>query len=458
MELDSKAIRDLFQEVKKESRKQGMIYEESDGKTRVIPLMIRPRLIRPHQRDYFLKVCYHMNQAYQKLIQLYFSHPKIQTLFPFTPEEKKWLNDYFPKNPKAPHTLITRWDANTNFSGRQWKASFHFLEVNGVGVGGLHYTPTAERIILEVVLGALRKRGHSLKIRPNDDVRQILLWELQSHLKSLGQKRCHIGLVLDDRTKGGPLDFFFLAKFFQSQGIQAIVVDPRDLRLKKGQIMAKDLPLDILYRDSMIEELIEMEKEEKKTLSAMRQAFLENRVVSGLGGELDHKSAFEIFTSPFYERYFTFEERKCFRKHVLWTRLIRETKTTDPQGSSIDLLRYALQHQESLVLKPNRGYGGAGILMGKEAPQKKWEHMLQEALKQTGSYIIQERCAVRKKKFPVLDEKKRIVEKNLNVVCGFIYSPYGLGILGRASQANIVNVAQQGGMTTILICENSKIP
>jgi hypothetical protein len=454
MKLGEKKIKRLFQEVAQQAIERGMIYEEEDGSTRPIHLMLRPRLISPQQRNYFIEACHHMNQAFLRLGELYLKSKLFQKLLPLSPEEHEWFLNFFPTNPRAPKTLITRWDANTNFSGQDWKASFHFLEVNGVGVGGLHYSPTAERIILEIVLNTLRQLDENLRVSLNDDIREVLLCEIQFHLKALGKRRCHIGLIQDNRFKGGPLDFFYLEKFYRSQGIKAVVIDPRELTLKKGEIMAEDLPLDILYRDSTLFELIDMEKEEKRPLKAVRKAFQENRVISGLGGELDHKSALEIFSNPQFEKYFTSDEKKFFKRHIPWTRLVCETRSPSPDGKLIDLVPYAISHREELVLKPNRGFGGTGILIGRWTSPKKWQDTLQQALKDPGSYVLQQKCAVRRKKFPALDRKGRVTERSLNVVCGFIYSHFGLGILGRASLGNVVNVAQQGGMTTIMICEN----
>lgn len=453
MKMGPSSLKNLFHEVDREARKRGMLYEEEDGSRRPIHLMLRPRLISPKQRDYFLHACRMMNQAFAKLSRLYLEHSQVQALFPFTPKEQEWMMEYLPKQIHTSHTLISRWDANTNFSGKNWRASFHFLEVNGVGVGGLHYTPTAEGIILDKVIEKLKKYDGNLEIEENDDVRKILLAELKAHLKALGRKRCNIGLVQDDRFKGGPLDFFYLTKFFRNQGVQAKIIDPRDLAIKKGEIMAGDLPLDILYRDTTLEEFIEME-EEGHRLTAVKKAFEENIVVSSLGGELDHKSALEVFSSQQFSGFFTPEERKCFRRHIPWTRMIREVRTTNPDGKKVDLISYALRHRENLILKPNRGYGGMGILVGEKTTSSVWKDAIDRALKESGSHILQQKCTVRKKKFPWLNAQGQVVEKNLNVVCGFIYSRYGLGILGRASESDIVNVAQQGGMTAILICKN----
>ncbi len=453
MKLDTSSVIRLFHDIKSEGYKRGMLYEEDNGGKRSIYLMLRPRLINNAQKKYFSKTCQIMNQAFAKLGKFYLEIPEVQELFPFTPEEKEWMLTYLPKSIKTPRAILSRWDANTNFSGKQWKASFHFLEVNAVGVGGLHYTPTAEGIILDTVIKKLHEQHSHLKIDANEDIRQSLFFEIKHHLKILGQKRCHIGLLQDTRSKGGPLDFFYMQNFFEKQGIKTKIVDPRDLHMKKDEIMAKDFSLDILYRDTTLEEFIEM-KHEGHRLLPIQKAFEKNRVISHLGGELDHKSAFEIFSNPKFNHLFTLKEQKCFQHHIPWTRIIREVKTTNPKGVLVDLMSYAIRHQENLVFKPNRGYGGDGIIFGDSTNSQNWGKALQKALHKPGAFILQEKCTIPKKKFPWLTPKGKLTEKSLNVVCGFIYSPYGLGILGRASGQDIVNVAQQGGMTAILTCKN----
>ena len=37
-----------------------------------------------------------------------------------------------------------------------------------------------------------------------------------------------------------------------------------------------------------------------------------------------------LSSSPAFAQHFTLKQRKMFKKHVLWTRLIRDTKTTGP--------------------------------------------------------------------------------------------------------------------------------
>ena len=54
------------------------------------------------------------------------------------------------------------------------------------------------------------------------------------------------------------------------------------------------------------------------------------------------------------------------------------------------------------------------------------------------------------KTFPALDENGDIVFEEFYTVYGLAGTPEGIGILGRASQKKIVNVAQRGGIVAVL--------
>src|SRR5687767_5145248 len=108
----------------------------------------------------------------------------------------------------------------------------------------------------------------------------------------------------------------------------------------------------------------------------MRHALRTNRAVSSLAGEFDHKSAFQVFTSPEFSRHFSQEERRVFAHHVPWTRIVAEGTSTDPNGDPVDLLSWLSAARERLVLKPNRGYGGEGIRLGREIAQPEWDRAL----------------------------------------------------------------------------------
>ena len=75
---------------------------------------------------------------------------------------------------------------------------------------------------------------------------------------------------------------------------------------------------------------------------------------------------------------------------------------------------------------------------------------LKEPLEETGGTVAQRYVEVRTKDFPVLTEDGIALEE-FYVVAGFLSTPRGLGILGRASKKRVVNVGQRGGLTAVLV-------
>src|SRR5581483_3130875 len=111
--------------------------------------------------------------------------------------------------------------------------------------------------------------------------------------------------------------------------------------------------------------------------------------------ELDQKSLWEVLTDPTLSRkYFTPEERSVFRRHVLWTRILSDRKTVLPDGSTGDLLPFARREREGLVLKPNRSFGGEGVVIGPAQTAAEWEAALDTALADAERWVVQQLASI----------------------------------------------------------------
>ncbi len=197
-------------------------------------------------------------------------------------------------------------------------------------------------------------------------------------------------------------------------------------------------------------DLVELESQ-GVSVEPMRRLFRENRVVSSIGAELDQKSCWEIFTDPaFAERYFTETERSVFRRHILWTRLLSDRTTLLPGGEQGDLLEFTRREQETLVLKPNRGYGGDGVTIGHTLTRPDWERAVDAALADEERWVVQRLAAIPVVEFPTLEENGTLQPEPFYTVMGFAPGPSGVAILARASQRQVVNVAQRGGMCAVM--------
>jgi hypothetical protein len=450
LQMPESEIRQVAKEVHAECVRQGLTYVDDDNTPRPITLMLRPRIINPIQRSYFHYICLQIVDALKKLGALYLTDPRVRRLLPLEEDEERWLCDAWGDGIPRYHTVISRLDANTDFTSPDWRENFQFFEANSVGVGGLYYAPIAERIILDVVGSRWQRLEPELFLEPNYDMRSLLLDELRLHARSIRRPRCAIALLDDPDNVGGITEYPHLVEFFRSRGHQAVVADPREVHVHDDELFYHDQPVDVLYRDVELKQCIELEKK-GHDLTALKKGFERNQVVSSLAGDFDHKSCWEIFTDDQFAHYFTAAQCRIFNRHMLWTRLIRDTRTADDAGRMIDLLPYVRKHRENLVIKPNREFGGTGIVIGPEVTDANWDAALQQAASQPYSHVVQRYTPVRLKEFPVVCDDGRIATEEFHVTCGFVVSASEIGILGRASKKTVVNVAQRGGLTTVLM-------
>lgn len=454
LDLAPEKIRALEKKILRLCLKKDFTYEDKKGKAAVIPLMLRPRLLTRPQRDRIWAICQILNRAFEKAHRYYLEDPKIREIFPFEENEKRWIIDTL-KSPavrRGPGAIFSRWDANTSFHGKKWPEDFVFFENNGVGVGGVWYCPVGEEILLETVIPALRKLDPGLALEKNHDARYLLMKFLVRHGKALGRKNPLIALMIDRSEYQNFVEFVRLEKFFGKRGVRAVVADPRAFESRRGEIYHQGRKIDVIYRDTTVQEFAALEKK-GANLAALRLAFLKNRIVSSIGGEFDHKSLFEFFTNPAFGKYFTQAESLLLSKHILWTRMLREIKTEGPQGRPIDLIPFIRKNKNRFVIKPNRLFGGEGVLIGAQASQSQWETHIGQGLAKPGDKVVQAHGTVYKKRFPVLKNGTLVASDQFYVNTGFISTADGLGILGRVSKRKVVNVARKGGISAFLISQ-----
>ena len=346
-----------------------------------------------------------------------------------------------------------------DFTGAGWQDSLHFMEPNLTGVGGIHYAPVAEQLVMRDVVPTLLAHDPGLVIELPRDQRDLFVQVLIDHARAIGRDSCQLCFVEPKYVHEGPDEQSVLSQFLSRRhGLTIAHADPRELRVEGDEVFYEDVRIDVVYRDYELRELVALEKEIGRPLEAMRLLFRQNRVVSSIVGDFDHKSAFEILTDPeLGERYFSADDRRLFRRHVLWTRLLADRRTTLPHDKEGDLLEYARKNRELLVLKPNRAYGGTGVMLGAATDQPEWEQALQKAVLSADdpeqSWVVQTATRLPVHEFPVVGPDGRVFGEPFYAVMGFAATENGLGTMCRVSQKQVVNVAQRGGLAAVLEAE-----
>lgn len=452
--LSPETVADLAEAVHDDAARRELVYFR-DGKIEVINIMLRPIAVFSEQLNYFHYVSQTLLGALKRMPELYLKDFKVREVVPLQEGEAKWLWDTWGSSHNQFHTVFGRLDAVVDLTGAFSKDSLAFIEPNLVGAGGVHLIPAAEQVIVETVVPILESLANDLELNAPQDLRETFMQELQDHAEAIGRKGRAICFIDPKYAGDGPNEQETLLNYYRARNFEVYHADPEELYLRGGEVYYENHLIDVAYRDYEARELAEMEQE-GMNVRPMKHLFRSNQMVSSMAGDFDHKSCFEIFTDPQYSQYFTMDERNTFRRHVLWTRVLRDTRTTDPTGELVELLEFARMNREFLVIKPNRSYGGENVLVGPSTSESEWEQTIQRAVEEPGAWVVQRLARIAVYEFPVIADDGAITTAPFYVVIGLAPTKYGLAVLGRASQKQVVNVAQRGGMLAVLVGQHKQ--
>lgn len=449
--IPEKTVVHLIQRIREESNRRHLIYLR-DGQLDTIRVLPLPLTVLPDQLAYFHSVSLTVQNALKRLPDLYLQDAEIHELLRLLPEEEKWLDDCWGPGQRENNPVFARLDAVVDFTSPMWKNSLCFLEPNLSGIGGLHLVPTCEQILADVILPILESEDGQLRLELGQDIRELLMQEVLDHLEALGRQGRNVCFVEPKYAGSGPDEQEELAHYYHLRyGTKVMHADPAEMSLRGEEVFYRDDRVDLVYRDYAVADLIALEQQ-GVDIEPMRTLFRQNRVISSVAAELDQKSIWEVLTDPrLSQKYFSAEERQVFRRHVLWTRLLGDRQTLLPDGQKGGLLDFVRREQETLVLKPNRAYGGEGVTIGPAVTRAEWEAALERALVDEERWVVQRLASIPVNVFPVIGPDGSLHVEPFHVVMGFAATRNGVAILGRASQKQVVNVAQRGGMCGVMI-------
>jgi hypothetical protein len=422
-----------------------------DGKVETIRVFPCPITLLPEQLGYVHRVVRNLHDALVRMPELYLADPAVRAILRLEPEEDAWLRECWTPAVRARNPVFDRLDALVDYSSPVWKDTLKFIEPNLTGIGGLYLVPAVEEVVSEAILPLLLAQDPGLRIERLTDARELLFHELAVHLEAIGRPGGRVCFVEPKYELEGIDEQRRLLEYFRARhGTEMLHADPSELRMRGGEVFYEDERVDLVYRDYSVLDLAEIQQD-GVDVTPMRVLFRENRVISSIGAELDHKSCWEILSDPeMAARHFDEDACRCFQRHVLWTRVLSDRYTTLPAGDTGDLLEFARRGHENLVLKPSRGYGGEGVLIGHMVSAADWERALDAALADPELWVVQSLAQIPVLEVPTLTPEGTLEPEMFYHVMGYASDPEGLAILARASQRQVVNVAQRGGMAAVM--------
>jgi hypothetical protein len=404
---------------------------------RPICTVLRPMFITSAQYDYVKRGSTLVLSAIEKLYRALILDGKLRAGMELTPEEERIVA--IDPGFGAPDAS-GRLDAFLDPAG-----DFHFVEYNADSPGGLLYGDALSEIFMGMEIAREFARKYPLRrisIRP-----RILQTLLDCYHEWGGRDRPRIAIVDWKEVKTRP-EFEICREYFESRGYPTIIVDPSELEYRSGWLRAGDLPVNLVYKRVVTSELFSRCGLNNPLARAVR-----DRAVCAINAfrvqMLTKKALFALLDDPAHERLFSTDEVAALRRHVPWTRVLREGFTTY-RNRRVDLVDFVSSHRDSLVLKPNGDYGGRGVVLGWQCSPDSWRQAVEAALRL--SFVVQERVEVVQQTFPSLaDDQIVFADRYVD------FDPYtwggddveGAGV--RLSPSALLNVTAGGGSATPML-------
>jgi hypothetical protein len=429
-----------------------------EGDVEPIRILPAPITIMPDQLAYLHHVTLTVQDALKRLPSLYLHDFTVREILRLPDQEEAWLRECWGPSHEVSNPVFGRLDALVDFTSPMWKESLRFVEPNMMGIGGLHMVPACERLIESIVVPVLRRGDTGLDLAAGKDVRELLTAAVLEHRAAIGAGP-GVCFVEPKYAGNGPDEQALLARYLHERHRLTVMhADPSELTLRDGKVWYQDQRVDLAYRDYGVVDLLELEAD-GVDVEPMRVLLRENRVISSIAADLDQKACWEVLTDPrLCQQHFTPAERQVFQRHILWTRVLGDRRTTLPDGRQGHLIDFARGHHEELVLKPNRAYGGDGIVIGPAVTRDEWETALTAALAdEDDRWVVQQVATIPVREFPVVGLDGVVHVEPFYTVMGFAAGDDGVAILARASQKQVVNVAQHGGLCGVLVSRSRPV-
>jgi hypothetical protein len=293
-------------------------------------------------------------------------------------------------------------------------------------------------------LPVMREFLRSYGVRPLPARHSVLHVLLDAFRQWSGGQELPRIAILDWRDVPTYSEFLLFREYFQSQGLQSVIADPREVEYRQGKLWAGDLHVTLIYKRVLLSELVAREGPETPALRAVREraACMVNPFQCKL---LHKKTSLAVLSDERNRALFPPGEQRAIEAYIPWTRRVEERRSVF-HGHPIDLIPFILEHKEKLVLKPSDDYGGSGIALGWEVDSASWEKSVQKALSEP--YVVQERVVLPFEPFPsMVDGRLELRERMLDTAPFVAYGEYADGCLTRLSSVALLNVTAGGGST-----------
>ncbi|MDP1922615.1 MAG: hypothetical protein Q8L14_40615 [Myxococcales bacterium] len=225
-----------------------------------------------------------------------------------------------------------------------------------------------------------------------------------------------------------------LLTVFRAEGVDAIMVDPAELRFADGRLWVGARVVKTVVRDSL-EDLLAPERVAASHALMEAWAAVAVEVINPMGSiAADHKVLLGRLRST--------SVLECLPDET--SALLRQTV---PETVALESVR-APSRQE-WVLKPSDGFGGFDVTIGPAVTDDEWLRAVTAAGSSGRTFLLQSFVRAERAEFPVVVDGRLELRPHHLVLSGWMHGDRFGGLFARVHQRAVVNVHQGGGLVPV---------
>ena len=409
-------------------RRRGLFFGE-----RPLCSVLRPRFLTPDQYGFLKSRSAVLLRAFDKAYRAALDDPAVLAQFGLMDWEEALVRHDPGFDDPSP---VSRLDA---FFVHE-RGGLRFTEYNAETPAAAAYNDLLAAVFFG--LPVMREFLRRYEVRSQPSRHNVLHALLGAYRQWSGRRELPRIAIVDWREVPTYSEFVISADYFRAQGVECVIADPREVEYRDGKLWAGPLPVDLIYKRVLVSELVGRGGMDHPIVRAVTDGAV--CMVNSFRCKILHKKAsLAVLSDERNAGLFSRDEVEAVQAHIPWTRVVEERRTTF-HGDDVDLVPFAADHRERLVLKPNDEYGGTGIVLGWEADQETWEAALRRALDEP--HVVQERIELPREVYPsVVDGALQLHDRIVDTAPFAFYGQYMDGCLSRISTESLVNVTSGGG-------------
>ena len=386
-------------------------------KGKPIPFLAHPMFVTEDELNQFQKIGDMMLSITNKLTKTYLEDSKFRKYFGFSEllEELILVDNGYDIN-----VPIGRFDIF--FKDYD---NFKFCELNTDGSSAMNEDNQLAKILLETQ--ALKDFGNQYKLNYFELFFSWVDESIKIYNKyTVENKKPNVAIV-DFIESATTFEFEEFKKAYEERGYNCIIVDPRDLKYKDGDLYHEDYKIDLVYRRIVTFELIERSEEIKDFIQAYKDKAV--CVIGSIRSQIVHnKIVFKILHDDYTLNLLSEEEQDFVKKHVPLTKIFSGDKSVFNQ---------VLNNKEKYIMKPFDLNASRGVYTGRDFSQEEWEEKLLDSWSE--DYLYQEYCDPYTRDFVVYEDGEAVVKEFKQIIGLFLYNEKLAGLYTRIGENNIIS-------------------